>query len=162
ALAAPATGSPGDAGRDRGGRRDHHGGGHPRDPPGGPGGRAPRRDRPPGGRHSPPPRGGRPRPRHPPDKNRNRGPPRGQPACGTSLASRRSQLTLVALLLAALVGVFFIGWSGSPAHKKLRQGLDLQGGLEVVLQAQPPRGHVLTTDDMTRSVDIMRNRIDRL
>jgi SecD/SecF fusion protein len=78
------------------------------------------------------------------------------------LASRRSQLTLVALLLAALVGVFFIGWSGSPVHKKLRQGLDLQGGLEVVLQAQPPRGHVLTPDDMSRSVDIMRNRIDRL
>ena len=68
----------------------------------------------------------------------------------------------MALLVAALVGVFFIGWSGSPVHKKLRQGLDLQGGLEVVLQAQPPRGHVLTADDMTRSVDIMRNRIDRL
>jgi SecD/SecF fusion protein len=78
------------------------------------------------------------------------------------LASRRSHLTLVALLLAALVGVFLIGWSGSPIHRQLRQGLDLQGGLEVVLQAQPPRGHVLTPDDMTRSVDIMRNRIDRL
>jgi SecD/SecF fusion protein len=71
-------------------------------------------------------------------------------------------LTLVALLLAALVGVFLIGWSGSPVHKKLRQGLDLQGGLEVVLQAQPPRGHTLTPEDMARSVDIMRNRIDRL
>jgi len=78
------------------------------------------------------------------------------------LASRRSHLTLVALLLAALVGVFFLGWSGSPVHKKLRQGLDLQGGLEVVLEAQPPRGHKLTSDDMTRSVDIMRNRIDKL
>src|SRR5205085_1671367 len=30
------------------------------------------------------------------------------------------------------------------------------------LQAQPPRGHVLTPDDMARSVDIMRNRIDKL
>ncbi len=68
----------------------------------------------------------------------------------------------MALLVAALIGVFFIGWSGSPVHKTLRQGLDLQGGLEVVLQAQPPRGHVLTPDDITRSVDIMRNRIDRL
>jgi len=68
----------------------------------------------------------------------------------------------VALLVAALVGVFLIGWSGSPVHKSLREGLDLQGGLEVVLQAQPPRGHVLTPDDITRSVDIMRNRIDRL
>ena len=28
---------------------------------------------------------------------------------------------------------------GSPIHKELRKGLDLQGGLEVVLQAQPPR-----------------------
>jgi SecD/SecF fusion protein len=78
------------------------------------------------------------------------------------LASRRSHLTLVALLLAALVGVFLLGWSGSPIHKNLRQGLDLQGGLEVVLQAQPPRGHVLTSDDMARSVDIIRNRIDKL
>jgi SecD/SecF fusion protein len=78
------------------------------------------------------------------------------------LASRRSHLTLVALILAALVGVFLLGWSGSPVHKGLRQGLDLQGGLEVVLQAQPPRGHTLTSDDMSRSVDIMRNRIDRL
>jgi SecD/SecF fusion protein len=78
------------------------------------------------------------------------------------LASRRSQLTLVALLVAALVGVFFIGWSGSPVHKKLRQGLDLQGGLEVVLQAQPPRGHKLTPDDMNISVNVIRNRIDAL
>jgi SecD/SecF fusion protein len=78
------------------------------------------------------------------------------------LSSRRSHLTLVALLVAALVAVVFLGWSGSPIHKELRQGLDLQGGLEVVLQAQPPRGHKLTADDITRSVDIMRNRIDRL
>jgi SecD/SecF fusion protein len=78
------------------------------------------------------------------------------------LASRRSHLTLVALLVAALVGVFFIGWSGSPIHKELRQGLDLQGGLEVVLQAQPPRGHKLTTEDMDISVNVIRNRIDAL
>jgi SecD/SecF fusion protein len=78
------------------------------------------------------------------------------------LASRRSHLTLVALLLAALVGVFFIGWSGSPVHKELRQGLDLQGGLEVVLQAQPPRGHKLTPEDMDISVNVTRNRIDSL
>src|SRR5437868_15381781 len=64
--------------------------------------------------------------------------------------------------MAALAGVVLLALPSSPAHKSLREGLDLQGGLEVVLQAQPPRGHVLTPDDMTRSVDIMRNRIDRL
>ena len=66
----------------------------------------------------------------------------------------------MALLVAALVGVFFVGWSGSPVHKKLHEGLDLQGGLEVVLQAQPPRGHKLTADDMNISVNVIRNRID--
>ncbi len=78
------------------------------------------------------------------------------------MASRRSHLTLVALLVGALVFVFFLGWKGSPIHKTLRQGLDLQGGLEVVLQAQPPRGHVLTPQDMANSVNIMRQRIDKL
>ncbi len=66
------------------------------------------------------------------------------------------------LILAALVGVFLIGWSGSPFHKQLRKGLDLQGGLEVVLKAQPPKGHQLTSSDLDRSVSIMRNRVDRL
>ena len=78
------------------------------------------------------------------------------------MASRRSHLILVALIVAALVGVGLLAVPSSPYHKSLRQGLDLQGGLEVVLQAQPPTGHTLTPDDMTRSIDIMRNRVDRL
>jgi SecD/SecF fusion protein len=78
------------------------------------------------------------------------------------LASRRSHLVLIALIIAALAGVALLAYPGSPAHRSLRKGLDLQGGLEVVLQAQPPKGHVLTADDMNRAVDIMRNRVDRL
>jgi SecD/SecF fusion protein len=78
------------------------------------------------------------------------------------LASRRSHLVLVGLLIAALACVALLGVPGSPFHKTLRKGLDLQGGLEVVLQAQPPKGHVLTSDDMNRSIDIMRNRVDKL
>src|ERR1700675_3692297 len=50
----------------------------------------------------------------------------------------------------------------SPVHKKLTLGLDLQGGLEVVLKAVPPKGHTLTAEDMTRSIDIMRQRINKL
>src|SRR3954468_19360967 len=64
--------------------------------------------------------------------------------------------------MAALVGVALLAIPGSPAHKKPTLGLDLQGGLEVVLKANPPQGHKLKSDDITRSIDIMRNRIDKL
>ena len=41
-------------------------------------------------------------------------------------------------------------------------GLDLQGGLEVVLKAVPPKGHTLTPDDLDRSISIMQSRINKL
>ena len=78
------------------------------------------------------------------------------------MRQRRNHLTLVGLIVAALAGVALIGIPGSPAHKKTKLGLDLQGGLEVVLQAVPPKGHKITADDLDRSVSIMRNRVDKL
>jgi len=78
------------------------------------------------------------------------------------VAERRSHLILVGLILAALVGVALLAVPGSPAHKKPTLGLDLQGGLEVVLRAQPPKNHKLTSSDLDRSVTVMRNRIDKL
>ena len=54
--------------------------------------------------------------------------------------TRRNHLILIGLIAAAVVGVALLGVPGSPAHKKTRLGLDLQGGLEVVLQAVPPKG----------------------
>jgi SecD/SecF fusion protein len=78
------------------------------------------------------------------------------------LSSRRSHLVLIALILLALAGVVALAVPGSPIHKSLRKGLDLQGGLEVVLKAQPPKGHALTSADMSRSLSIMRNRVDKL
>jgi SecD/SecF fusion protein len=78
------------------------------------------------------------------------------------VSSRRSHLILVVLILLALVGVVFLAVPSSPAHRSLKQGLDLQGGLEYVLKAQPPKGHQLTAADLDRSVSIMRNRVDKL
>jgi SecD/SecF fusion protein len=78
------------------------------------------------------------------------------------LKDRRRHLILIGCILAALVGVAFLTVPGSPIHKKLTLGLDLQGGLEVVLKAEPPKGHKLTPEDLSRSIDIMRNRIDKL
>jgi len=75
---------------------------------------------------------------------------------------RRSYLILLGLILAALVGVALLAIPGSPVHRKPRLGLDLQGGLEVVLKAVPPKGKSLTSSDVDRSIGIMRNRIDKL
>jgi SecD/SecF fusion protein len=78
------------------------------------------------------------------------------------VSSRRSNLFLIGLILLALVGVAYLAVPSSPGHRGVKKGLDLQGGLEVVLKAQPPKGHKLTTSDLDRSVSIMRSRVDKL
>ena len=55
------------------------------------------------------------------------------------MRERRNHLTLVGLIVAALIGVALIAVPGSPFHRSATLGLDLQGGLEVVLKAVPPR-----------------------
>ena len=66
------------------------------------------------------------------------------------------------MLAAALLGVALLAIPGSPLHKSPTLGLDLQGGLEVTLQAVPPPNRDLTEEDLERSVEIMRNRVDKL
>src|SRR4029078_10107626 len=78
------------------------------------------------------------------------------------MSNRRSYLILVGLILAARVGVALLAIPSSPAHKKVTLGLDLQGGLEVVLKAVPPPGKTCDSAGMDRSVSIMRSRIDKL
>jgi SecD/SecF fusion protein len=78
------------------------------------------------------------------------------------VASRRSHLFLVLLILIGLVGVALIALPQSPAYKKPILGLDLQGGLEVVLEAVPPENRQLRDSDIKRSETIIRNRIDKL
>ena len=78
------------------------------------------------------------------------------------MRERRNHLILLGLILLALAGVALMAVPSSPAEKKPTLGLDLQGGLEVVLKAVPPKGHKLTAEDLDRSIDIMRKRIDKL
>jgi SecD/SecF fusion protein len=78
------------------------------------------------------------------------------------MTNRRSHLILVGLILAALAGVAALAIPGSPVHKKVTLGLDLQGGLEVVLQANPAKGQKLDASALDRSVSIMRQRVDKL
>jgi SecD/SecF fusion protein len=78
------------------------------------------------------------------------------------MRERRNHLILVGLIVAGLIGVALLAIPGSPFHKGATLGLDLQGGLEVVLEAEPSKGQTLTDEDLDRSVGIMRNRIDKL
>lgn len=78
------------------------------------------------------------------------------------MSDRRKYLILLGAILAAVVGAALLAVPGSPAYKKPTLGLDLQGGLEVILKAVPPKGHDLQPEDLDRSVSIMESRINAL
>jgi SecD/SecF fusion protein len=78
------------------------------------------------------------------------------------VSTRRSHFVLIGAILAALVGSLLLAIPGSPIHRKPTLGLDLQGGLEVVLKAVPPKGHQLTQEDLNRSRTIIEERINGL
>jgi SecD/SecF fusion protein len=69
----------------------------------------------------------------------------------------RRYLLILAAILAAVAGVAALAVFRAPTL-----GLDLQGGLEVVLQAKAPKGREITQDDLDRSIEIMRQRIDKI
>jgi SecD/SecF fusion protein len=69
---------------------------------------------------------------------------------------RRYVLILVGLLGAiAAVGVLAV-------FRTPTLGLDLQGGLAIVLEAQAPKGESVDSQGMDRSLEIMRSRVDKL
>jgi SecD/SecF fusion protein len=78
------------------------------------------------------------------------------------VTDRRKYLLLMGLIALALAGVLALGLPGSPVQKSVKQGLDLQGGLEVVLKAVPPKGQKIEKSKMQISQSIMRNRVDKL
>jgi len=66
------------------------------------------------------------------------------------------------LIAAAVIGAAFLAIPGSPAYKAPTLGLDLQGGLEVILKAVPDRGQTITPAQMQTAQQIMVNRVDKL
>ena len=66
------------------------------------------------------------------------------------------KLIATVLIVAALA---VAGWG--PILKALNLGLDLQGGLHVVLQARPISGGAqVTADTITRTIEVLRKRVD--
>ncbi len=78
------------------------------------------------------------------------------------MSSRRPHIILLLLIAATLGLVFLFASPGSPLYKPPALGLDLKGGLQVVEQAVPTGGRPVTAEDMARSVEIMRRRVDAL
>jgi len=63
-------------------------------------------------------------------------------------------------LIVVLVGVAW--WGFWPLDEKITQGLDIQGGLSVILTAQETSATPVTNDVMDRAELVVRNRIDKL
>ena len=147
-VATPPARPLGDAGRHRRRRRDHHRRRHARDRPRG-------RRRASSGSRSPPASSSR--------STAARSPPSRRMSQATRTTHPRANLSLLGFAplssdadRAARRGARrrrAARRAGLAVPRALRKGLDLQGGLEVVLQAKPPRGHTLTPGDLDRSVD---------
>jgi SecD/SecF fusion protein len=75
---------------------------------------------------------------------------------------RRRYLLLMSAIAAAIVGVILLAVPGSPIYRKPTLGLDLQGGIEVVLRAVPQRGQQVTAQGMQTAQSIITNRVDSL
>src|SRR5215469_14946409 len=82
---------------------------------------------------------------------------------GSLVRERRRYLTIVGVILALLVGAAMLAVPGSPIYKKPTLGLDLQGGLEVVLKASPEtKAQPITPAGMTTAQQIMTKRVNSL
>jgi preprotein translocase subunit SecD len=72
---------------------------------------------------------------------------------------RQQNILTIGVILALLVVAV---WQFMPLDKKIRKGLDLQGGLSVILTARETSQTPLTDDAMRQAEFIVRNRVDRL
>ncbi len=72
--------------------------------------------------------------------------------------NRRNVWLLVITTLIVIGSVFMF----TPPNEKINQGLDIQGGLSVVLSAQSTDGEDVTKEDMEKSRSIIESRVNAL
>ncbi len=78
------------------------------------------------------------------------------------MRERRNYLLVMGAIAALLAGALLLAVPGSPGYRAPTLGLDLQGGLEVVLKAVPLRGQTINATQMQTAQNIMTNRVDKL
>ncbi len=80
---------------------------------------------------------------------------------------QRTFFTRLAIILVLLGLVLYIDWPGNNSFFNIRStetqlGLDLRGGLEVLMQADVPAGTVVTDQQMKDAMKILENRANAL
>jgi SecD/SecF fusion protein len=68
----------------------------------------------------------------------------------------------MAVIAAVAVGAALISIPGSPGYRKPTLGLDLRGGLEVILKAVPQPGQTITQAQMQTAQQILVNRVNSI
>jgi SecD/SecF fusion protein len=71
---------------------------------------------------------------------------------------RRNYLLVLGAIAVLLVGAVLLAVPGSPAYKKPTLGLDLQGGLEVILRAVPQKGQSIDPQQMQVAQQVITQR----
>ncbi len=73
---------------------------------------------------------------------------------------KNTSMAIVATIVVAIIGLVYFTYR--PILNNLQLGLDLKGGLHVVLQAQETEGEEITSDTIQKSIGVLRNRVDNL
>ncbi|MEJ7797706.1 MAG: protein translocase subunit SecD [Solirubrobacteraceae bacterium] len=73
------------------------------------------------------------------------------------MTDRRRNLFVLLLVLGLLIASVAV-----IATKPTKKGLDLQGGVELIYEAQPTKATPVTPEAVDRAIDVMRKRIDQL
>ena len=73
------------------------------------------------------------------------------------MTERRRNLFILLLVLGLLIASAVV-----ITQKPTKKGLDLQGGVELVYQAQATKQQPVTEDALARAIDVMRDRVDQL
>jgi len=74
-------------------------------------------------------------------------------------SQKRPHIALLVFVLLLIAGAVFMFW---PPAEKIHQGLDVQGGLSVVLQASKADGQAASADEMTSAQAIVERRVNLL
>jgi len=73
---------------------------------------------------------------------------------------KNTSIAIIAAIVVALVGIAYFIYK--PVLNNLPLGLDLRGGLHVVLAADEKEGEQVTSDTIQKAIGVLRNRIDSL
>ena len=73
------------------------------------------------------------------------------------MTDRRRNLFVLLLVLGLLIASAVV-----LTQKPTKKGLDLQGGVELIYEAQPTRATPVTPEAVDRAIDVMRKRVDQL